>query len=325
MRLLFVATIALISVVHPKLYSQTQTTSKLYAHKVIVDSVLPTKAYTYLKVFERIKEKDSVQWLALPLFNPKAGDTYYFDSGLQMGEFFSKELNRTFMQIIFLGGLSTSAEVSEKNIVPAPVIDTIPQNAGPVEVHTVVVKEVIQTSGYTYLRVKEGAKEEWLAIVKIQAKVGQTYSYDDAAPMTDFTSKELKRTFKEILFLAKLTLSPDTKNVSSADKNKKMKSGNKAKEITIANLLENKKSYSGKTVQIKGKVTKYSPDILGKNWIHIEDGTDFLGKYDLTIIIDKEVKIGDAVSVEGKITLNKDFGSGYFFEVIMEDATIQNK
>lgn len=321
MKHFFLSAIVLISISRSEIFSQNQGAPKLYAHKVIVDSVLQTKAYTYLKVVERIKEKDSLQWLALPLIKPKIGDIYYFDSGLQMGEFKSRELDRTFNDILFLPSLGTSPDMADKNIVPAPFKDTISQNAAPIIIHKVVVKEVIQTSGYTYLHVKEGDKENWLAIVKIPAIVGQTYKYNDAAPMKDFTSKELKRTFDEVFFIAKLTLVANDKSETlNSSKNKK-----KPKEITIANLWKNKKSYAGKTVQINGKVTKYSPDILGKTWIHIEDGTAFSGKFDLTVTTDQEVKVDDNITVEGAITLDKNFGSGYFFEVIMEDATIQGK
>lgn len=323
MKFVFLFAVALLITFKAQLYAQGQAATRLYAHKVVVDSIAQTKAYTYLKVKEQINGKDSIQWLALPIIEPKIGDVYYFEGGLQMGEFKSKELNRTFKQIMFLGNLGTSPEMSDKNLVPAPVMDTIPVNTPPVVLHTVKVKEVIHTTGYTYLRVKEDDKEEWLAIVKMAAKVGQTYTYDDAALMTDFTSKELKRTFKEVLFIAKLTLVTEDK--SDAKKKKVKKSSVKAKQITIANLLEKKDTFSDKTVQITGKVTKYSSDILGKNWIHVEDGTDFLGKFDLTVTTKQEVKVGDSVVAEGRIVLNKDFGSGYFFEVLMEDATIQVK
>jgi hypothetical protein len=278
-----------------------------------------------LKVKEIIKGKDSLQWLALPNFPAKVGDIYYFDSGLQMGEFQSKELKRAFKQILFLANLGTTPEISEKNIVPVPVFDTIQQNVPPPVVHTVLVKEVIQVGGYTYLRVNEGDLEKWLAVVKISASPGQTFTYDDAAPMKDFTSKELKRTFSEIYFLGKLTFVPTEVNVKSKEKTPKSKKDKISNKITIAKLYENKKSYSGQTVIISGEVTKYSANIMGKNWIHIEDGTGFSRKSDLTVVIEKEVKVGEKVTVEGKITLDKDFGSGYFFEVMMEDAKILEK
>lgn len=326
------------------LFSQTQTANKFYSHKVEVVEVLQTKSYTYLNVKERIKEKDSLQWLALPKFEPKVGEVYYFEKGLQMGEFPSKELNRTFSEIIFLGGLSTSAEVSDKNIVPAPPTpaeDSLENNSAPAEIHTVVVKEVLQTSGYTYLRVKEGEKEHWLAITKLSAEIGQTYTYDDAAMMTNFTSKELKRTFDEILFVAKLKSGngvdlkenemPQSHGLNFNDISEGKKSGEK-KEIkieskkgitTIGKILEKKVSFEGKKVKVRGEVTKFSSDILSKNWIHIEDGSSFSGKSDFVITTDQTVKVGDVITVEGIISTDRDFGSGYFFEVIMEEAKVK--
>lgn len=92
--------------------------------------------------------------------------------------------------------------------------------------------------------------------------------------------------------------------------------------ITIANLIENKKKLSGKTVKIKGKVTKYNPAIMGKNWIHLQDGTDYNGEFDLTVTSDFQALLGTIVTVEGKIALDKDFGYGYEYSILMEDATI---
>ena len=93
-----------------------QNMPKTYSHKVLVDSVVQTKIYTYLKVRERINEKDSLQWVALPLIQAKTGDVFYFENGLPMGLFQSKELGRSFKQILFLSYVSTSLEVNEKTV-----------------------------------------------------------------------------------------------------------------------------------------------------------------------------------------------------------------
>ncbi|TAL66394.1 MAG: hypothetical protein EPN88_08515 [Bacteroidetes bacterium] len=90
--------------------------------------------------------------------------------------------------------------------------------------------------------------------------------------------------------------------------------------VTIAKLLENKKSYSGKVIKIKGKVTKYNPSIMGKNWVHIQDGSEFEGAFDLTITTDGQVAVGETVTFEGKIVLEKDFGYGYSYNILMEEA-----
>jgi hypothetical protein len=90
--------------------------------------------------------------------------------------------------------------------------------------------------------------------------------------------------------------------------------------ITISSLLSDRKSYSGKIIKIKGIVTKYNPSIMGRNWVHIQDGSEFQGEFDLTITTDKEVPVGQTVTFEGKIILDKDFGYGYFYKELMEDG-----
>ncbi len=92
--------------------------------------------------------------------------------------------------------------------------------------------------------------------------------------------------------------------------------------ITLAELFANKTNYANKKVVIRGEVKKYNSKIMGKNWIHIQDGTEYMGENDLTITSQMEVKTGDVVTMEGKITLDKDFGSGYFYKIIMEEGKI---
>ena len=93
--------------------------------------------------------------------------------------------------------------------------------------------------------------------------------------------------------------------------------------ISIGELFSNKDSYANKTVLIKGHVTKVNRGIMGSNWVHLQDGTSGSGKYDLTITTQDEVSVGDIVTFEGMIVLNKDFGSGYAYDVLMEKAKQQ--
>jgi hypothetical protein len=92
--------------------------------------------------------------------------------------------------------------------------------------------------------------------------------------------------------------------------------------LTVAKLMENKQSYSGKVIKIKGNVTKFNPQIMGKNWVHIQDGTEFQGVFDLTITTDILVTVGETVTFEGKIALDKDFGYGYVYNVLMEEGKL---
>ena len=92
--------------------------------------------------------------------------------------------------------------------------------------------------------------------------------------------------------------------------------------IRIGTLFENATQYAGKQVKIVGEVTKFSASIMGKNWVHFQDGTSYEGAYDLMITTQEYLAVGDVVVFEGVIALDKDFGAGYFYKVILEDAVL---
>ncbi|MCP4612012.1 MAG: hypothetical protein GY845_25200 [Planctomycetes bacterium] len=201
-------------------------------------------------------------------------------------------------------------------------------------VHSVVVQEVIQASGYTYLKVKENDSEFWIAVTKREIEAGATFSFADALEMKNFTSKELQRTFETIYFVSKVS---DNEPLLSGSKQSEVnphrtKPTMGKKEISIetveggisiGELFSNRDSYANKTVLIKGQVTKVNRAIMGKNWVHLQDGTSGSGKFDLTITTQDEVSVGDVVTFKGLIVLNKDFGSGYAYDVLMEEAKQQ--
>jgi len=216
----------------------------------------------------------------------------------------------------------------------------------PAETHKVVVKEVLQTTSYTYLLVNEGSEENWLALPKMQANVGDTYYYRNGFKMTDFESKELDKKFPVVYFLESISSTPEliagdlsanphTNLQVSTDSLAEVNYSAKVlvekeqvniqpaeKGITIAELFGNKEKYAGKTIRVKGKVTKFNTKIMKHNWIHIQDGTEFSGKFDLTATTDIEVAVGETIILEGKVALDKDFGYGYFYEILLEDAKL---
>jgi hypothetical protein len=148
--------------------------------------------------------------------------------------------------------------------------------------------------------------------------------------MDKFKSKELKKEFEKIIFVDKISKEPITEEKTKelvspgADKVKPGKQQvivEKAKDgITIAELYEKKDNYANKVVRIKGQVMKFNEDIMNKNWIHIQDGTESDGNFDLTITSKDIVKVGEVLTFEGTIALNKDFGYGYKYSVLMENA-----
>jgi len=205
------------------------------------------------------------------------------------------------------------------------------------DIHKITVQEVVQVSGYTYLRAQEDGVEKWVAAPTIQAEVGKTYYFKKGLEMPNFESKELNKTFETIYFVDQIsedqnslgTMNTNSVIPESTEQNikpvieKETINIEASKDVTtIGNLFKDFKSFDGKTIKVKGKVTKFNAAIMNKNWIHVQDGTDFNGDFDLTITSMEEVKVGDIITLEGKVTLNKDFGAGYSYKVIVEDAVL---
>jgi hypothetical protein len=195
------------------------------------------------------------------------------------------------------------------------------------------VIEVLQTTKYTYLLVDEGKAEKWLALPKMEAKKGDIYFYNNGYEMNAFVSKELGRTFESVFFLDRIgKTAKEVLEGQVLSGNTPVKADVRRYDIaipkadggiTIADLFKNKENYSGKRVIIQGKVTRFNPSIMKKNWIHLQDGTEFSGKYDLTATSDSTaVSVGQIITIEGTVQLDQDFGSGYFYEVLLTDIKL---
>jgi len=203
-----------------------------------------------------------------------------------------------------------------------------------------VVLEVEQVSSYTYILIDKNNDKKWLAAPSAVVEIGDVIFYKGGTEMPDFKSKELDRTFASVLFLEKISKNKeDLENKTSQMPFSELHQGNSNKAtgklaitinpindgISIAELLKNKEVYEGKTVKITGQVTKFNTKILGKNWLHLQDGTEFNGEFDLTFTTKAVVKVGDVVVLEGEVTLDKDFGHGYFYKVLVENTQLINK
>jgi len=205
------------------------------------------------------------------------------------------------------------------------------QNAANPSQHEVKVEEVVQASNYTYLKVSDNGAENWLAVTKQEAAAGETYYFNQALEMKNFNSKELKRTFESIYFVQEISKQPIIAGIPTPANHKGKGNLVKAEgisvapatgSVSIADLFAKKDSYSGKTIKMKGQVVKINNEVMGKNWIHIQDGTGTSEDFDLTVTTLDKAAVGDVVTFEGPITLKKDFGFGYYYEVIMDGAKL---
>ncbi len=199
------------------------------------------------------------------------------------------------------------------------------------DMHKVVVDEVVQGNTYTYLRVTENKNDYWVATGKGSYAPGETLYYEGGLEMKNFQSKELDKTFESLVLVQEFSKEPTSIGGQTMPKEYDHSKGTTTSKldlkinppsdgITIAELYSNKGKYAGKTVKVRGKVTKVNTGILGKNWIHIQDGTSDGDNYDLTITTNDIAQDSSIVTFEGKIGLDKDFGAGYTYSVIMEDG-----
>ena len=224
------------------------------------------------------------------------------------------------------------------------------------------VLETMDAAGYTYINVETETGEKWIAVNLSAVEVGEEITFMDGMVMQNFFSKSLDRTFPEIVFSSGLVgkgatppgMPPagtgadsfsqalSSEGTALAPAAGEMNTGSKKAVVefaeikvdkapgensyTVAEIFSKATELNGQTVVIRGKVVKVSPRIMGRNWIHIQDGTGNPedSTHDLVITTSQEAGADwDVITMEGVLTANKDFGSGYSYAVIIEEASLK--
>lgn len=199
-----------------------------------------------------------------------------------------------------------------------------------------VVAETLNTAGYTYALVDTGKAKVWAVAPTANLKPGDTVTVSGIMPMPNYKSKTLHRTFDLVFFAASISpkgqhaIAPVPMSGHAAMGSApvpmatmdfsgiKKVSGGK----TVAEIFAQKDDLVGKQVIIAAKVVKATYGILGKNWIHIQDGTGSTGTNDLTVTTDAMNKPGQTVLIEGQLSKDKDIGAGYKYSVLIENAKV---
>lgn len=193
------------------------------------------------------------------------------------------------------------------------------------------VVETMDSGGYTYVNIEKDSKSTWLAIPKTKITVGKEMSFKPGSVMNDFSSKSLNRTFDTIIFSggvegATETSSMDKKAaVTSPTTVSKVKKAEGASAYTVAEIYAKQAELDKKSVVLSGKVVKFSAQIMGKNWAHLQDGSGDASKgtNDLLVTLQETLAVGDTVTLQGTLSKDRDFGSGYKYAVIIEDAVVK--
>jgi hypothetical protein len=221
------------------------------------------------------------------------------------------------------------------------------------------VLERVDAPPYSYLKIAAPAGEVWAAVPQTAIAVGAEAGIANPMPMKDFESKTLNKKF-DVVYFGTLAGGPDAppaaapapgpgpgapagmppetaaqlaaQHQAAAAGPSDVKIGKVAKAAgpdgkTVAELFSERAALKEKKVTVKGQVVKFSAGIMGRNWLHIQDGSGSGEKKnnDVTVTTQDDVKIGDVVTVKGTVRLDKDFGAGYAYPVIIEDAKVSSK
>ncbi len=218
---------------------------------------------------------------------------------------------------------------------------------------TGTVLETMNAAGYTYLKLKTAGGETWAAVNEAKVEKGATVTVLSPMPMDGFESKTLNRKFDHIVFgtLAgaggapaapaamggmpgAMGSSPGAAPAAMGAPHAAAAAGPEVTEKisvakaegsdgrTVAELFAQRAALKGKVVAVRGKVVKVNEGIMGKNWIHLRDGsgTRATKDDDLTVTTNDKVTLGDVVLVKGTVAIDRDFGAGYTYTLVVEDA-----
>jgi PBP1b-binding outer membrane lipoprotein LpoB len=205
--------------------------------------------------------------------------------------------------------------------------------------------ESLNAAGYTYLHIKTDAGEQWAAVRGTKVKKGDLVAVNVQMVMDSFESKTLKRKFDKIVFgviagandaappsMASSAAQPSASPMGTAAQHMNAGTANvgdvsvpkAAGGKTVAEAWAGREQLKDKPVVIRGKVVKFLSGIMGKNWLHLRDGSGSAdkGDNDITVTTNEVAAVGDVVTVTGTLRIDKDFGAGYRYPVILEEAKL---
>ncbi|HVR71773.1 MAG TPA: nucleotide-binding protein [Vicinamibacteria bacterium] len=222
--------------------------------------------------------------------------------------------------------------------------------AEPPDALTGEVLETMDAGGYTYLRLDTSAGPAWAAVERSDVKKGARVTVMGSVAMDGFESRTLGRRFDRIVFGALTGEEPQagvTPPRTAAQVPPAMAAALAAQHAaaasgpaevgpvkvsrvttpdgrTVAEVFAERAALDTKAVAVRGKVVKFLPGIMGRNWLHLRDGTGSPeGKdYDLTVTTSETVAVGEVVLVRGTVRKDLDFGAGYSYAVLVEEAKL---
>lgn len=242
--------------------------------------------------------------------------------------------------LVAAGGCSAEPDTgATENTTPQNVTETMSQpDTG--NTFTGRVAETMDAGTYTYVRVEEDGKEIWAAAGRFTVAVGDRVVVPLDMPMENFHSDTLDRDFPIVYFAQTIAREGETVNAEMPAGHPPVSGAAAAHDpvdlpsvepaaggVTVAKIWADKAALAGSSVTVRGEVVKFNGGIMGTNWIHLQDGTGSVdaGTHDITVTSSSTARIGDVVTATGTVAVDKDFGAGYLYAVLIEDAAIAAK
>ena len=208
-----------------------------------------------------------------------------------------------------------------------------PKEAKPI---TGKVLKTMDSGGYTYVYLQQDkGKKIWVAMPTAKMTVGKKVSLVSGEEFKNFKSTTLNRTFDKIIFSLgpvpkkgkkqdAAAMVPGSREAVVAKEKMTVDKASGTNAYTVAELFAARDRLNGKKVVVKGKIVKVSPRIMKTNWLHIQDGTGSESKKDHDLVVRTTAlpKDGETVTLSGTLLKNKDYGMGYKYDVIIENAEI---
>ncbi|MFO0092812.1 MAG: nucleotide-binding protein, partial [Gemmatimonadaceae bacterium] len=222
---------------------------------------------------------------------------------------------------------------------------------------TGTVREQIPVGPYIYLRLETPAGKLWAEVAAAPVTNGNEVTVHNVMRMERFASPSLHRTFATIYFgslepvagadagagagaqteaaaamppghpvLSAAPSAPATAGTPPAEDARvgRIARASGADAHTIGELWARKAQLVGKSVSVRGVVVKVNAGVMGRNWLHLQDGSGSAstGTHDLAVTSRAEAAIGDTVTVTGIVRTNRDVGAGYVYALLVEEAKV---
>lgn len=203
------------------------------------------------------------------------------------------------------------------------------------------VLSTTNAAGYTYVQIKDGTNDLWAACWETQVSVGQVVTVPAGYTMKGFRSPSLQREFAAIRFIPALggVTNATAHDPAALPPGHPVADGTKPKTAPapdvspvappagghkIADVIARRQELVGKDIAVRGRVVKFTQQVMGINWLHLQDGSGATpAAGDITVTTDGVVELGQIVTARGKLSADRDFGYGYKYDLLIEKAQIE--